>query len=384
MFKRLLCVLVLAFSYPAIATAGDLVLKSSVKYDALCLAGMLTGDPFYTQFYEAEYKRFSALMTAEDKAAFGDLKRLIKDERGGLVGPQLALILSVIDEETIAGLIAALKEPTALKAALATRGLIEGQGLSADWTKEDWDGFEVVRPRLIAALGFFERIGFEKIWREEFAPKIDAKVTEISAKIGDAHFLDDQERLVGFRSVKGPMTAYLLYFSKPHGIRITGPRYLTAYDYPVQIILQNAVHEPMHAPFAVDDKTFWEALAPLRKDTDLMNRVENHNPDFGYNSFEGVIEEGSVQALEQIISEKMGVAWPAGPRWKRADDGLHIFAAAVYILMKDDGYDKSGGNFQKWLSDPKTVSRLAGHVKELAERVMGEGTVKPLPPRKAK
>lgn len=179
------------------------------------------------------------------------------------------------------------------------------------------------------------------------------------------------------------MTAYLLYFSKPHGIRITGPRYLTAYDYPLQIILQNAVHEPMHAPYAREDAKFWEALAPLRKDTDLMNRVENHNPDFGYNSFEGVIEEGSVQALEQIISEKLGVAWPAGPRWVRADDGLHIFAAAVYILMKDDGYDKSGGNFQKWLSNPKTVSRLAGHVKELAERVMGEGSVKPLPPRKA-
>lgn len=182
MFKRLLCVLLLAFSFSSIAKAGDLVLKSSVKYDALCLAGMLTGDPFYTQFYEAEYTRFSALMTPEDKAAFSDLKRLIKDERNGLVGPQLTLILSVIDEETIAGLIAALKEPTALKAALPTRGLVEGKGLSADWTKEDWDGFEAVRPRLIVALGFFERIGFEKIWRDEFAPKVDGRLPKSQRK----------------------------------------------------------------------------------------------------------------------------------------------------------------------------------------------------------
>jgi hypothetical protein len=34
--------------------------------------------------------------------------------------------------------------------------------------------------------------------------------------------------------------------------------------------------------------------------------VQHHDPSFGYNTTEGYIEEDSVQALEQIVSEKFG------------------------------------------------------------------------------
>jgi hypothetical protein len=171
------------------------------------------------------------------------------------------------------------------------------------------------------------------------------------------------------------MTAYLVRFSKPHGIRITGPRYITAYDYPIDIILRNAVHEPMHPPFAASP-ALWAALSPLRKDRDFMYRLAHHDPSFGYNSFEGLIEEDCVQALEQILEEKIGVATPAREHWRESDDGLHILAAALYALMKQDGYDRRGGNFQAWLTSARTISRLAGHIRALAETVMG-----PLPHR---
>lgn len=109
--------------------------------------------------------------------------------------------------------------------------------------------------------------------------------------------------------------------------------------------------------------------------------MHNHDPDYGYNSFEGLVEEDCVQALDQIVEERMGVARPVGQRWLEADDGLHILAAALYVLMKRDGYDRTGGNFSEWLARPETVSRLAGHVKELAETIMGPESVKPLLPR---
>jgi hypothetical protein len=47
----------------------------------------------------------------------------------------------------------------------------------------------------------------------------------------------------------------------------------------------------------------WETLGSLRADAFLMDKVNNHNPAFGYNTFEGFIEEDCVQALEQIINE---------------------------------------------------------------------------------
>ena len=352
------------------ATDGDLRLHASVRYDALCFIGVLTGDPFYVDNYPLEYRRFAAQTTPAERTAFAKLKTIIKDEHGGLVAPQLTLWFSVLDGNGIVRLLSAVEKPDAWKAALNTHGLSSGKGLTADWKADDWREFESVRPPLSIALKFLIRVHFENIWRHEWAPAIERRIAQIESKVGNARFLDLQSRLLGFRPVAGPMTAYLVYFSKPHGIRITGPRYITAYDYPLEIILRNAVHEPMHPPFSASP-ALWSALAPLRRDRDFMGRLQHHDPSFGYNSFEGLVEEDCVQALDQIVEERMGVATRPGVRWREADDGLHILAAALYALMKQDGYDARGGNFQAWLTSPRIVSRLAGHVRALAEKVTG-------------
>ena len=366
----LLSLCLLLFGATAASADGDLRLRASVRYDALCFVGVLTGDPFYVDYYPDDYRRFFAQMTPAERAAFVRIKTVIKDEHQGLVGPQLTLWFSVLDGDGLKPLIAAAEKPQAWKRALRARGLSPGKGLAADWTAEDWAELDAVRLPLAVALRFLVRVRFEETWRREWAPAINARIAEIDNKIGGARFLDLQTKLLGFRPVAGPMTAYLVRFSKPHGIRITGPRYITAYDYPLEIILRNAVHEPMHPPFS-GDAAQWAALAPLRSDPDFMDRLAHHDPSFGYNSFEGLVEEDCVQALDQIVEERMGVAAPAGERWVKADDGLHILAAALYALMKQDGYDVRGGNFRAWLTSPATVSRLAGHVRALAETVTG-------------
>lgn len=352
-----------ALCLAAPAHAGDLVLKASLKYDALCLVGVLTGDPFYTSQYPDEYARFSALMTGEDRAAFQEVERIVKTEGKGLPGPFFTLYLSAGDAETLEGMQADLADPAKLREAFKK---------TAYYDENDWNAtFDPVRPALIKCLGFLNRVGFDSIWRKEYEPRILARIAELDKRVGDARFLDLQAKLLGFRPVGGRMTAYLGYFPKPHGIRITGPRYITAWDYPLDIILRNAVHEPMHPPFRhPDDPVLWAALAPLKSDADFMRALEHHDPAFGYNTFEGLVEEDCVQAIEQIINERIGVADPAGGHWRESDGGLHILAAAIYRLMKDDGYDRRGGSFQAWLTDPKTVQRLAGHIKTLSDRVI--------------
>jgi hypothetical protein len=300
----------------------------------------------------------------------------VKDEGKGLVAPLLVLYLSASEAETLDEMIDVVRRPAALEAALRK---------TIYWDEAEWNtSFVPVRADLLVALGFLKRIDFAAIWRAGYAPAIARRITEIEAKLGDPNILDLQQKLLGFRPFAGPITAYLVYFSKPHGIRIVGARYITAYDYPLEIILSNAVHEPMHPPFRKDDPAFWQAVAPLRRDADLMDRVLHHDPAYGYNSFEGVVEEDSVQALEQIINERVGVAKPAGARFRESDGGLHILAAALYVLLKRDGYDVRGGNYQTWLVDPRTMARLSGHVKELAETLVGAGFVKPMAPAASK
>jgi hypothetical protein len=100
----------------------------------------------------------------------------------------------------------------------------------------------------------------------------------------------------------------------------------------------------MHPPYDYDGNAeLRQALMSLRSDAFLMDKVTNHDPAYGYNSFEGFIEEDCVQALDQIISEEFGIAKDPRERWRRSDEGMHVFAVALYTLMKQDHYPTSRG-----------------------------------------
>src|ERR1700691_4294245 len=81
-------------------TSTDWQLKPSFKYDTLCLLNVLSGDPYYLHYYQAEYDHFHPLFTPEEQAAFAQLKHVLKDEEQGIVSAQLALYYSVVDDET--------------------------------------------------------------------------------------------------------------------------------------------------------------------------------------------------------------------------------------------------------------------------------------------
>jgi len=52
------------------------------------------------------------------------------------------------------------------------------------------------------------------------------------------------------------------------------------------------------------------SLIPLTRsgrDPLIADKLKHHDPSFGYNNASGYIEEDSVQALEQVVSEEFGV-----------------------------------------------------------------------------
>ena len=61
------------------------------------------------------------------------------------------------------------------------------------------------------------------------------------------------------------------------------------------------------------------------------------------------MEEDCVQVLEQLIAEKWTVANDARTRWKQNDDGMHVFAVALYTAMKADNYEAQGISFRDFL-----------------------------------
>ena len=175
------------------------------------------------------------------------------------------------------------------------------------------------------------------------------------------------ERALGFALPSNHITIYILYYSHPHGIRVTGTRLIANARWPPGIVMQNAVHEMLHPPYDLaHDRELRGTLAPLRRDRFLMDKIENHNPSFGYNSFESFIEENCVRALEQVIQERLDIAREPRRRWREEDDGMHVFAVALYSVMKQENYNVRGELFRDFL------------VRAIRSDKLGAGNIKPI------
>jgi hypothetical protein len=343
---RLLCWWSLAAVLPSLLAAKpsafhsstDWQLKPSVKYDALCLLNVLSGDPYYLQYYQTEYDHFHPLFTPVENAAFVQLKRIIKDEGGGIVSAKLALYFSVVDDQTLPEMIHTVNDSATMEAGLKK---------TPYWSDEGWKNYQEAKPSLETALEALNRVGFPGYWDQVVKPTVESRIAELSPEMPKYNIVPAIERLLGFPLQSQTITVYLLAYSEPHGIRITGLRFLTYISYPFKIVLHNAIHESMHPPYEAHDSAVRDAIDLLARDPLIADKVKHHDPSFGYNTASGYIEEDSVQALEQIVSEEFAVGRNAQQYWQQQDGGMHLLAAAIYVEYKR-ALSQGAQPYSKW------------------------------------
>jgi hypothetical protein len=300
-------------------------LSPSLKYDALCILNALSGDPYYLEYYRAEYDHFHPLFTPEEQAAFVQLKHVIKDEGHGIVSADLALLYSTVQDETLPEMIHTADDSSAMEFAFRK---------TTYWSATSWQTYESVRPALRMALRALDRVGFAKFWAANAKPKIDNRIAELASDLPKYNVVPLIESYLGFALPSDNIKVYLLAYSEPHGIRITGLRFLTHFSYPFRIVLHNAIHESMHPPYDAAQPEVRSAIELLGRDPLVTEKVEHHDRSFGYNTTAGYIEEDSVQALERIVGEKVGLDENACKYWREQDAGMHVLAAAIYVGYK--------------------------------------------------
>ena len=331
-------------------TSTDWELKPSLKYDVLCLLNVLSGDPYYLHYYQVEYDHFHPLFTPQEQAAFVQLKHILKDEDGGIVSATLTLYYSTVDDETLLEMIRTAHDSSAMEAALRK---------TSYWSEDGWKQYDKARPALEAALRALDRVGFSAYWRQTARPGVEKRIAELAPDLPRYNIIPAIESLLGFALPSPTITIYLLNYSEPHGIRITGLRFLTHVSYPFRIVLHNAIHEPMHPPYNYGDPAVKDAIDLLGKDPLIADKVQHHDPSFGYNSASGYIEEDSVQALEEILSEQFGVGHSPCQYWQEQDGGMHVLAAAIYV-----GYEEARAKhpepYSRWFTDAVTDGQLRG------------------------
>ena len=325
-------------------------LAPSLKYDTLCLLNALSGDPYYLYYYQAEYDHFHPLFTPEEQAAFVQLKRAIKDEGHEIISAKLALYYSAVNDETLPEMIRTAHDSSQMEAALRK---------TPYWNADSWHNYEVARAALEAALRALDRVGFPAYWAANAKPGIEKRITELSGDLPKYDIVPVIESYLGFPLPSRTIKVYLLAYSEPHGIRITGLRFLTHVSYPFSIVLHNAIHESMHPPYQADEAKVHQAIELLGKDPTVMDKVQHHDPSFGYNTAPGYVEEDSVQALEEIVSERFGVGHNPCKYWQEQDDGMHVLAAALYVGYKR-AQTETPEPYSRWFTGAVESGQLRG------------------------
>ena len=339
-------VLVLALNVKASESSSDTPLTTrwnvhaSMGLDALVLIGALSGDKLQAEYYQRQIAYITGRM---DEPALAALNRVAAraEESGSLVGPMLALIFSAGPVDTLEDAIQSAQAPE--------ERLRPGLEASVYWNAERWANMrDNAMPDILTVLLSMRDIGFELFWHEQMEPKVLPQVEEMKALLGGYDVIPEQQRLLG-RELEPEIELVLLNFSQPYGIKIIGQRLVSHRTFDRDTQLRIAAHEIFHPPFNVNDEALLGSLDSLRRDPWMKSIVENHDPAFGYNSFKGVLNEDSSQALDQIVSERLGFARDPGKRWQHADGGMHMLAAAIYHMLLEDGYDKTGGKYATWL-----------------------------------
>jgi hypothetical protein len=319
----------------------DWDVKPSLKFDTLCVMNVLSGDPYYLHYYQADYDRLAKQLKADELAAFANLKRRIKDQNGGIISAELALYFSTVDAETIPELIKVVDDSSEMRRNLQA---------TTYYDEQDWKVYDASRPDLKAALVALERIHFEADWRKNVLPLVEKARAAIASDLPRYNVVPVIEAKLGKPLASNRITVYLLYYSEPHGIKITGTRFLTHYSYPFRIVLRNAIHEMMHPPYDLaHDAELRKDLDSLHADPFLMNKVEHHDASFGYNSLDGLVEEDSVQVLEEVIAEHFGAGQDPRAYWREQDGGTHVFAVALYSLMQEQHFSDGSEPFPAFL-----------------------------------
>ncbi|MBA3668269.1 MAG: hypothetical protein H0W65_11205 [Sphingomonas sp.] len=336
-------------------------IETSVGLDAIAFLSALSLDPFYRQHYEKETSGFLPRLTS----GFSDRVASIKDKAKAqdiMMSPILDLILSGAPHRTMADVIAALDHPERIRGAFAH---------SSNWDAKEWDWFSANAPQLAALLREMDHAGFTDFRSALMAPIMEKRFPEVKAYLAKYDVIAEQEKLTG-RTFDPTIHVIGLYFTKPHGIRVQGQTFLISFSYPDDTIVFGAGHEMLHPPIPMDGALARRLIAIVAADPVLKRAIAEHDRSFGYTTAEGMVNEDLVQALDQIISDKFGLRGPAARRWRKADGGMHLLAAAVYQMLMRDGYPLTGGNFELWLDRAIAAGRFApGPLHEAAAATLG-------------
>jgi len=335
----------------AVRTRWNVV--ESEGFDAIAFLGPLSGQELYRRYYAAAADSFVMRLPDEVQVDIPRLAEEAANSSFGLLWPVLANILSGAGVTTLSSVIAALRD---------LDGTVRPAYLQSAYSDDsDFDWLRSNSARLLRVFLAMQQAGFGSFRQQRLGADFPSRIAEVQRTLAEFDVVYWQEKLTG-RQFDPIVNVVLLAFSKPHGAKMQGQTFLQAVDYDVATTVRIAAHEMLHPPLPMHGAAAKAALEVLARDPLIMRIVREHDPQWGYTTLDGLLDEDICQAVDQLISEALLVERSPAERWHKADDGMHVLAAGLYGLLKQDRWNETGGNFERWIAAAAASGRLAPEI----------------------
>jgi hypothetical protein len=328
------------------------VIQPSLWFDTVCLIPLLAGLPFYTSRHERDARWWQDRFASAGQDAHDGLS-VLRDEIADRAAKPLPAFLALWTSpaagpthratESLDGLIAAVADPELLVSAM--------RETSRRWNEADDRLFRSVRPALLAVLEGLRAAGLAEWWAEHAEADLRRRCGELSDSFAAYDLVPLVEQHTGVSFEARAVELCVLRWAAPHGIRVTGTRFLTDIRYDADRVLNIAVHELLHPPWPKDHPV-QDRLDALAADPFLAARFTGRDPAAGYNTWASYTEEDAAQALDQFLNTQLGrnTRGEPAPRWTEADGGMHVLALLLHDTLRRGGYDPAAGRYADFLA----------------------------------
>jgi hypothetical protein len=343
------------------------IIKSQEGLDACLLLGILSAPSLQAEAYPEERNYWLPRLNKAEIEALARVRKALDAQRA-LVGPFVALLASAAPTDSLEKVIASFTNQDTIKDGLKKSEFWEGE--------EAWKETSGSLEDIATVLHGLKNGDFSAYWKSKKKKLIDSKVKNLYVELMSTDLVGMQQRYTS-RKLIPQIEIYVSALSEPHGIRIIGQRFLTSYRYPSKIVKQNAAHEIFHPFLKTANSVSDRVIARLSADPLLIKIDARADKSDGYGTISGLVEEGMVQALEAVVSINLGFEHrDMAIYWREQDNGIHVFAAAAFHVMRMTGFSKRGGDALQWLDVQVANGNLYGSkLVRHAEMIIGTDAV---------
>ncbi len=158
------------------------------------------------------------------------------------------------------------------------------------------------------------------------------RIVELSRWLIQYELDSEIESILGLGRAPESITLYLCGLTEPHGIRISGLRFITGVSNSNEVVFGNLIHEMFHPPY--DRQHLQKDGSVLENDPLVKEFFRTKKPQYGYPTMFGFIEENIVEAMAVFVAVKLGLEKDPLSYFANHDEGSHKLSVVLFRAFK--------------------------------------------------